>query len=255
MALAGPYIGTLSPNQAGQAIGLIIGITGVALAAVLPVVEKFSSNAALKASQDETKTALAATKAAVETAKLESRANFLYLLDWCLTPLVEKLAVVVQEKKNTRQIHAEVSELKQQALRTVKEMIGTDPTRIRVNYFKLEYASGTAVLKAHGSTATAPRNQFDFNTEEGMTVLEMLAQNGYRFCADVDSAPPPGWNSEKPRPYKTFISVTASAGVEPDGMLTVDGVRPGDLSESDVSIVKLVSTIVAISEAQLQPQR
>lgn len=241
-ALVGPYLGALSDNTVLQGVGLVVGIIGLLIASILPIVEKNNSNREI-----------AALKKDLVDAKEEARADFLFVTNFSLTPLVQKLSKVVLARKGSRDLEAQAAELRTQALGVAREVIGGEHRRVRANYFKLEYlpADRSRLVQA-GSTATPPRDYFDFDTDEGEEVLNMLAQNGSRFCPSVVDDPPPGWDMTKQRDYETFISVTSTTfpGQEPDGMMTVDGSQRGDLTEADISMLRLIATIVALSESQ-----
>lgn len=241
LALTGPYFGALSDNPVWQIVGLVVGIVGLLASAVFPLIEKLRNNRELQELRDS-----------IAETETKARADFLLLVEFSLTPLVQKLAKVVHTRRNTREFEAEAASLRQQALGMAREVIGREHKSVRANYFKLDYSLPQPRLLAKGSTARPPRDYFDLNSDEGEEVLNMLAENRSVFCANVRRDAPQGWDSSKPRNYETFISVTAVAGLEmePDGMMTLDSGREGDLNKADISMLKLIATIVALSESQ-----
>ncbi|WP_146067354.1 hypothetical protein [Arthrobacter sp. SX1312] len=240
VALVGPYVGQLSNDVKMQGAGLAVGIVGLLFAAILPIVDKQQSNRALAAVEDR-----------IFEVRLESREELLFLVERSLTPLMKQLGRVILARRSSRALEGEAAQLRQQALSTAKEVIGGEyASRLRANYFKLIFTGDHPTLVPAGSTGTLPKTQFAGNSEAGGEVLDMLAQDSSRFCPNIDREPPPGWDASRPRDYETFISVTAQAGEEPDGMMTVDGQYEGDLTEADLQILRLIATIVAISESQ-----
>lgn len=262
LALAGPYFGQLSDKPAVQGVGLLVGVIGVIAAAVSPVYETFRHKNAMRDAKVAADVALReanharldaekdANRREVE-AEIYAREQFLLLIDWSLIPLVRKLADVLSHRRAPRRMELSAAELKTQILNVAKEIVGVDPTHVRANYFMLDWLeSGDPILRSAGSTAHPPRDSFLGSSVEGQAVFDMLAQDGYAFCIDVDTDPPPGWDSDKKRPYSTFISVTAQCNSEPEGMLTVDARDAGDLDKGDVAVLKLLGVILAISESQ-----
>lgn len=254
LALAGPYFGQLSDSSFWQGFGLIVGIIGVLAGAVLHVFETFKHKAELKEAAEALDKAVEDAADRETEAEIRARENYLLLIDWTLGPITKKLAEVLAHKRSSRRFDSAAAELKTQILSSAKEVVGAEPTHVRANYFSLEWlSSGRAVLRAAGSTAHPPRDHFSEESEEGKQVFDMLARNGSLFCDDVVENPPPGWDTSKVRPYRTFISVTVQCDSEPVGMLTVDARDPGDLDEGDVALIKLLGVILAISESQ-RPQ-
>ena len=77
----------------------------------------------------------------------------------------------------------------------------------------------------------------------------MLAQGSYVFTPDCVEQPPAGFDTTRERVYRTFISAAASDGMDVDGMISVDSPEAGSLTDADATVVQLVATIIAISEA------
>lgn len=250
-ALTGPYFGQTSTHPNAFVIGLVVGILGVLAASLSPVYETFRHKAAVTEYEGQIDQLKQDAKDRETEAEIRERENYLLLVHWTLVPLAKKLAEVLQCQRNSRRLESLSAELKTQILNTAKELVGSDPNRVRANYFALEFVDPeSAVLRAAGSTSHPPRDQFIEDSAEGRAVFDMLAQDGHLYCHDVKETPPEGWDESKERNYRTFISVTVKCDVEPVGMLTVDAKYPGDLDEGDVPILRLLGVILAISESQ-----
>lgn len=130
-------------------------------------------------------------------------------------------------------------------LYSASQLIG--PERVRACWFRLHDARGPRRLRPELSEgrADALRTEFVAGTPSGDSVLALITHNTHRFCADVVAAPPPGWDASRPHEYRTFISVPVVAGTTAFGLLTVDSMLPGDLTEGDVPLLRLLAGLLA----------
>lgn len=219
----------------------VVGVAGTLLAVIMPVWETRASNRKIAQLQGE-----------VADAKREGRAEFLLVVDFVIRPLLEKLGTLVRARHSTTKKRL-AAELKGMALSALKEVIDPSIPRLRANYFKLKYPpSGDGpYLQDPVSTATAPRDRFDLGNglPESDAILHMLGEAGYVFTADCVESPPIGFDATKERVYRTFISAAAYDGRDVDGMLSVDSPEAGSLTDADATVVQLVASIIAISEA------
>jgi hypothetical protein len=104
---------------------------------------------------------------------------------------------------------------------------------------KIRYPSGRA---------DQPHTTFKSDTPEGQAAIKMLLDDSFTFCADTETSPPPGWQ-DHPHDYRTFLSVPVRGQDAVVGMLTVDGLHPGDLVlERDKPILALFARILAVGE-------
>lgn len=229
---------------------LVLGLVGTCLAVAFPIAEARESHSKIAELEKNLTDAKAAQTKAVEDAKREGRAEFLLILDFAIRPLLEKLGPLVRSRLVATK-NKLATELKGMAISALKEVIDPSIRRLRANYYKLEYPGGRPILQDAISTATAPRSRFDLGDEtvESDAILAMLASSDYVFTADWEEDPPPGFDVTKKRSYRTFISASASDGMDVDGMISVDSPEAGSLTEADATLVQLVGTIIAISEA------
>ena len=230
----------------------IAGSVGTCLAVVSPISEARESHRRIAELEEDLRDAAVIQTQAVEDAKSEGRAEFLLIVDFAIRPLLEKLGPLVRSRLVATKTEL-ATELKGMALSALKEVIDPSIPRLRANYFKLKFPpSGQGpYLQDPVSTAKAPRSHFDLGdkTTESDAILEMLGKTDYVFTADWAEDPPRGFDTTKERGYRTFISASASDGMDVDGMISVDSPEAGSLTEADATVVQLVGTIIAISEA------
>lgn len=183
-------------------------------------------------------------------AKAEGRREFLFLADYGLIPILEQLGRVTQLRAAADRREAATS-LKVQALNTLKEVTGP-ATGKRATYFKSVMNNGKTKLVADKSTAQPTRPYFDDTTVEGRRALRVIETREPDFCPSVKEANPATIDRDTVHRYETFVSAAAYDGQSTCGLLTVDAPRKNDLSSVDKVVVRLVATIVAISEASIR---
>jgi hypothetical protein len=160
-----------------------------------------------------------------------------------LDPIVRQLGRIGTAGRRER------DELRQQTIPMVlysaSLLIG--PDRVRACWFRLHNWRGPRRLRPELSEgrADALRTEFVEGTPSGDSVFELLTHNTHRFCEDVLASPPPGWDPKHPHEYRTFISVPVVAGNTAFGLLTVDSLLPGDLTEGDVPLLRLLAGLLA----------
>jgi hypothetical protein len=160
-----------------------------------------------------------------------------------LDPIVRQLGRIATAGRRER------DELREQTipmiLYSASLLIG--PERVRACWFRLHSWRGRRRLRPELSEgrADALRTEFVEGTPSGDSVFELLTHNMHRFCEDVLISPPPGWDPKHPHEYRTFISVPVVAGNTAFGLLTVDSLLPGDLTEGDVPLLRLLAGLLA----------
>jgi hypothetical protein len=159
-----------------------------------------------------------------------------------LDPIVRQLGKIAVSGRRER------DELREQTvpmvLYSAALLIG--PDRVRACWFRLDEGSPRALRPVlHEGRAGGPRTTFVEGTAAGDSVLELLRTNSHRFCEDVRAAPPPGWNPTHPHDYQTFLAVPVVAGTRAFGLLTVDSLVTGDLTEGDVPLLRLLAGLLA----------
>lgn len=184
-------------------------------------------------------------------AEAELRSRLLVLSEYTLTPLLHKLHAVLLCAKASRRARGKAESYRGAVLTAAREQVAPGNAKATANYFKYVEAGNNvpAKLVSVSSTAGSPRKEFVLDDSDlGKALTEMLSKNGGWLCEDVDEDTPPGWDASKSRNYRTFISMTAQVGNEPEGMLTVDSDLPGELDVGDLELVRLFATFIAIAE-------
>lgn len=159
-----------------------------------------------------------------------------------LDPIVRQLGrIALAERRHRDEVREQTVPM---VLYSAALLIG--PDRVRACWFRL--AGGTPrelrpVL--HEGRAGAPHTVFVERTPAGDSVFELLANNTHRFCYDVQQNPPPGWDPVHPHDYRTFLAVPVVAASTAYGLLTVDSLEPGDLTEGDVPLLRLLAGLLA----------
>ncbi|OLT09069.1 hypothetical protein BJF90_44555 [Pseudonocardia sp. CNS-004] len=143
----------------------------------------------------------------------------------------------------------DVGELQGQAkavvLSAAAEVLGAD--RLRACFFaRVEEKPVRLVPSGFHGRAEEPRTTFVQGTDLGDFALGLLARREDLFCADTEAASPPGWDPG-PHKYRTFIVVPVATETRQFGILTVDGLQIGDLTEGDVAAVRVLGRLLAVA--------
>ena len=115
-------------------------------------------------------------------------------------------------------------------------------TNIRVVIYRLNEDRDTLVVDQHHGRAKKPGSFKKGDLGRGDAAFEMLTSGEPLFEPDA----PPG------RSYRTFIAAPIAADGRGYGMLTIDAPNVGDLSESDMSLVVVLATLLAIAFAEAE---
>jgi GAF domain-containing protein len=130
-------------------------------------------------------------------------------------------------------------------LSAAAEVLGAD--RLRSCFFALvEEKPVRLVPSGFQGRAEQPRTTFVEDTALGDFALAMLAERKDLFCADTHANPPPGW-SPGSHTARTFIAVPVATEARAFGILTVDGLKVGDLTEADVDAVRVLARLLAVA--------
>jgi hypothetical protein len=167
-----------------------------------------------------------------------------------LRPLAETLAKMPSLSKAEKKQQCE--SMKRGVVDAAAELLG--PDRSRAGWF--EYRDErpprlVPVAELRRGRADPQRTEFIQGTLEGDSALQLLENDTTRFCPDVDLEPPPGWSREAHSDYRTFISAGVVAGDRKFGMLTLDSLEAGDLTDNDVYAMSLLAKVLAAALAQV----
>jgi GAF domain-containing protein len=132
-------------------------------------------------------------------------------------------------------------------------LIGVE--RVRACWFRLvENEPRRLVPDKDAGRADQPERVFEEGTPEGDPVFEMIRNNEYVVRADADAEPPPGWRTSETHGYRSFVAVPVVAGQTAYGMLTVDAVDAGGVTEDDVQLVRLLAGLLAAALSYGAPE-
>jgi GAF domain-containing protein len=95
-----------------------------------------------------------------------------------------------------------------------------------------------------------PTTTFEPGTAAGDAAINMVLAGENLLCENIDTEPPPGWDTSKERDYKTFISVAVAVADTAFGMLTLDALEAGDLTNDDLRMLGLLGSALAAALAQ-----
>jgi GAF domain-containing protein len=177
----------------------------------------------------------------------EEAARIQLVLNDALEPLTYLIGRITDQRRWAR--GREAGELQGQAkavvLSAAAEVLGAD--RLRSCFFALVEERPRRLVPAgfHGR-AEEPRTTFVAGTDLGDFALGLLARREDLFCADTRAESPPGWEPGG-HAYRTFIAVPVATEARQFGILTVDGLEVGDLTEADVAAVRVLARLLAVA--------
>ena len=182
-------------------------------------------------------------QATAEEREVDARTETRLAMNDALEPVVTLLGNLALEPS-----HAEREQLREKAvtlvLTTAAALIG--PERSRACWFRLEGGPPKQLIPTeHVGRAGSASTTFVEGTPAGDAAISMVMADGDRLCDDIESNPPPGWDTSKARDYRTFISVSVIAGDTAYGMLTLDALDPGELTAEDKGLLRLMAGVLA----------
>jgi GAF domain-containing protein len=232
-ATAAWVLGTVANNLSGWSFTLTAVAGGVLTALAVGIPLRAEHNARMRAGTAE------------EIAE-EASARIQLVLNDALEPLTYLIGRITDKPRWS--FGREAVELQGQAkavvLSAAAEVLGAN--RLRSCFFaRVEEKPVQLVPSGFHGRAEEPRTTFVEGTELGDFALGLLARREDLFCADTDAASPPGWESD--HKYRTFIVVPVATEARQFGILTVDGLRVGDLTEADVAAVRVLARLLAVA--------
>jgi GAF domain-containing protein len=177
----------------------------------------------------------------------DASARIQLVLNDALEPLAYLIGQITDRRSWTR--GRELVELQGQAkavvLSAAAEVLGAD--RLRACFFAfVDERLPRLVPAGFQGRAEQPRTTFVAGTELGDFALDMLARREDLFCADTRAESPPGWEPGG-HAYRTFIAVPVATEARTFGILTVDGLDVGDLTDADVAAVRVLGRLLAVA--------
>lgn len=162
-----------------------------------------------------------------------------------LAPLARELSKMAKEQPAKRR--GRLSATVHACVAAASGLAGAS-TRTRATYFKRAKRSGRDAFVPDASVGRGDSPQSEFvkgnGSTEGDAVWTAAERDEPRFVVDVLADPPPGWDRGKRRAYRTFITVPVRSGDALVGLLTVNAVNPGELTENDVSTMQIIAALL-----------
>jgi len=184
-------------------------------------------------------------KVSAEGREFDARVETIVTMNDALDPIIRLLGTLAHEPKKVEKdkLRAQAIQL---VLATAAQLIG--PERARASWFRLDSGPPMALIPdSSAGRAGSASTKFVEDTTAGSAAIAMVKRDGDLICNDIDTEPPPDWDSAKKRDYRTFISVSVIAGENAYGMLTLDAINPGDLTTNDMRLLRLMAGALAVA--------
>lgn len=168
-----------------------------------------------------------------------------------LDPIVRHLGRLARASSKNRESLREATI--PMILYSAAHLIGAE--RVRACWFRLvEDSPRRLVPDKDAGRADQPERVFVEGTPEGDEVFEMIRNNEYVVRSDIEKERSSGWRTSNQSGYRSFVAVPVAAGQTAYGMLTVDAVDVGGVSEDDVQLVRLLGGLLAAALAYGTPE-
>jgi hypothetical protein len=158
-----------------------------------------------------------------------------------LAPVISLIGQITAESQPDQRRQHQV-EIRRLITDSASDYIGG--ARTRACFF--EYRSGPPaelVPISWKGRDSRPLTVFREDTDRGDSVIKMLQERKSIFYQNLDLDAPPGFPAHKP--YKTFIATTVAGGDKIFGMLAIDGLSVGDLTEHDEVLMRLLAQLLS----------
>jgi GAF domain-containing protein len=180
-----------------------------------------------------------------ETREFEARVQTFLRMNDALDPIMRLLGEIALEtsKVEREKLRAQAVPL---VLTSATQLIG--PERARACWFRLDDGPPKSLIPTSATgRAGSASTVFVEGSTSGDAAIGMVLNDEDRLCEDIEADPPPGWDSNKARDYRTFASVSVIAGDTAYGMLTLDALEPGDLTQDDMRLLRLMAGALAVA--------
>lgn len=231
-AVLSPITATLARSASGTRLVVLIVVQAAAtgLAFLIPQARQ------LIASRSE---------ATAQEREIEARVETRVAMNDALDPILRLLGTLALEPDAVTRNESRAQAIAL-VLKTAAEFIG--PERSRACWFRLEPGPPKQLVPDQfAGRAGSPSTTFTEGTPAGDAAIGMVLVDQDRLCEDIETGPPPGWDSTKQRDYRTFISVSVIAGDTAYGMLTLDALEPGALTVEDKGLLRLMAGVLAVA--------
>jgi GAF domain len=215
--------------QGAERFALIV--SGAALTAAAAGVPLWQQHRASAARAD----AVAAARAA--------RAAMRIALEDALDPFVHLVSRLAEARGSDKaRLRGAAIQL---AVATVAALAGVE--RVRVCFFVLDEGPPRRLqAERFAGRAGAPDVVFVEGTSAGDAALRMLRRGTWNYVADLAEEPRRFW-WDADRRYRTFLAGPVATPEKVIGLLTLDALRPGELAHVDLTLVRLLTDLLALA--------
>jgi hypothetical protein len=243
IAVAGGTALTLASIEAGGATGqakflwILLAVVGGAVNIAFPAIEQSKRDKARKRESDLKQEALGKAEKAAAAMRVAMVDSF--------GPIARELGLLGM---------ARTKSVRETCCRTVINLVlatiaNTGPRRTRANYYRLDQNPPRSLRPDQFSGRyPEPKTIFTEGTRKGDYMFDILYSQGeyargWDLRPSIHEDPPPDWDPSANAEYKTYAAVPIFAGDTPYGMLIVDSLKPGDLKESDIPIIRAFAAL------------
>lgn len=162
-----------------------------------------------------------------------------------LEPIVRLLGeLALQTRKAPReQLRAQAVPL---VLATAAQLIG--PGRSRACWFALETGPPERLVPEEAlGRAGAVTTTFEQGTPAGDAALDLVTTDAQLLVPDATVEPGPAWVLDPSPDYGCLMAVAVTAGNVAYGMITLDALEPGSLTDSDLQLLRLMAGALAVA--------
>jgi hypothetical protein len=185
---------------------------------------------------------------AVEAAR-SARASMRIAMEDALDPFAALLRQLATAKGRERaRLRGEAIQLTLTSIAQLTAFGGPDdvdrPRRLRVCFFALEPGPPRRLVpQSYAGRAGTPTVTFDETTPAGRFLLR-AADTGW-IIVDDTGVQPIWWDED--RAHRTFAAGPVPGDAGPVGVVTVDALEPGELTDLDLPLVRLVAHLLSLA--------
>jgi hypothetical protein len=204
-------------------VGAVLALVGILLAAI----ERSRRERAIRTA---------------EQIALDAEVDLMLTLNGALAPLTSYLGELAAAP-DPHQRRALLGQVRQAVVDAAVRLTGEGS---RSALYEADAGPTTLTRVAWAGRSDLPREHFVAGTPDGDFVLDLVADGDLVFVDDVERHPLVTPSTDG---YATVVAVAVSAGPLRLGMLTVDAPRSGDISATDVELVRVLANLLGAGMA------
>lgn len=183
-------------------------------------------------------------KRSAEQVAEAAEASLTFTLNGAIAPITSYLGeLAVTRDKTTRRL------LVGQILQAVVDAtVRLTAANARSTYYEYDSTHNVLTRVVWGGRSSQPRERFLPGTVDGDLVIGLVRSGEMVFIPDTEAETTVLPHTDG---YRTLIAVTVQAGSQRLGLLTVDSPMPGDLTEIDKELVRVLGNLLAGGIAQV----